>query len=128
MTETALFGEHLFYFPISKKIISMLLGFLKRRAGIIRVCFLVDRSKFPTKNAGKHEQMSPLTAGSEDSLGHISPSTLLLVCGGLRSPGGMNSCICWESALLWDSAFCREQHSCGQTCSCHRQLSIAKLK
>lgn len=91
----------------------MLLGSLKRRGGVICVCFLVNRSKFSTKSTGKHEQMSPLIAGSEESLGHISPSTLLLVRGGLRSPGGyelvhslgisfaLGQCFLQKAAFLW---------------------------
>lgn len=66
----------------------MLLGSLKRRSGMISLCFLVNRTKISTENEGKYEQMSPLISGSEESLGHRSASTVLLVCGGLRSPEG----------------------------------------
>jgi len=58
------------------------------------------------------------------SQGQESLSTVLLTCGGLRTPKGVWiwQCVPWKSALLWDSGFCRKQHSCGQTYRCHREL------
>lgn len=93
---------------------------------MICVCFLVNRSKFSTENEGKHEQMSPVISGSEESLAHRSVACLW---GSEESwEAWTGHCISWEPALLWHSGFCREQHSCGHTCSCHRELNIAKLK